>query len=141
MIGSLFLCVIFWMGADCACPASGSFCDTLVDNSKVLQDVIVSRRCGTYSTVTDNVDCQQEMANSLQPCLQQGSDVSLENCILQKLGQKYAKCTDASKRCEAIGKLVHVLDFTTRLMCLKPGGKGSEDREEMSSVEEEEVGE
>merc|ERR1712002_757594 len=97
------------------CPTSGSTCDTLVDNSKVLQDILEVQGCCTHPdcpAVPNNGECQQEMASALQPCLQQGDvGISKEVCVMEKLlalGSATAppKCSNISRRCEAIAMLV-----------------------------------
>ena len=93
---------------DGSCPAGGSTCDTLVDNSKVLQDILEVQGCCTHPdcpagmvntllkilmllvnrnptpVVPNNGECQQEMASALQPCLQQGDvGISKEVCVME----------------------------------------------------------
>merc|ERR1719391_982432 len=116
---------------DGSCPAGGSTCDTLEDNSKVLQDVLEVQGCCTHPdcpAVPNNGECQHEMASALQPCLQKGEvGISKEVCVMEKLlalGSVTApKCSNIGRRCEAIAMLVHVSILTAQLPCPKPGSE------------------
>merc|ERR1712071_326394 len=96
------------------------------------------------------------MASALQPCLEQaGGGASKEVCVFEKVlgvkekvlglrekvlgsgstteldssSHKDPKCSNISRRCEAIAMLVHVSILTAQLTCPKPASEGAEDRE------------